>query len=60
MQVNLERIRREVPQPERKSGDDHGPQKRDIGRPGDDNELLRRMRKVNPDQAKRYRQRSGQ
>ena len=47
-------------EPEKKLGDDSGPSKPDIKRPGGDNELLRRMKKVDPDQAKRYRQRSGQ
>ncbi len=48
------------PEPDRKSGDESGPSAPDVRRPGGDNELLRRMKKVDPDQAKRYRQRSGQ
>lgn len=52
--------RRETPEPERKLGDDSGPSKPDIGRPSKPNELLKRMRNVDPDQAKKYRQRSGQ
>jgi hypothetical protein len=47
-------------EPDKKLGDENGPSKPDIRRPGGDNELLRRMKKVDPDQAKRYRQRSGQ
>ncbi len=48
------------PEPERKQGDDSGPGKPKIGKPGGPNELLRRMKNVDPDQAKKYRQRSGQ
>lgn len=47
-------------EPERKLGDEGGPSKPDVRRPEGGNELLRRMKKVDPDQAKRYRQRSGQ
>jgi hypothetical protein len=48
------------PTPERKLGDDEGPNKPKIERPTAPNELIRRMRNVDPDQAKKYRQRSGQ
>jgi hypothetical protein len=48
------------PEPERRLGDDGGPSKPDVRKPSGPNELLRRMKKVDPDQAKRYRQRSGQ
>jgi hypothetical protein len=48
------------PQPERKLGDEGGPAKPDVKRPEGPNELLRRMKNVDPDQAKKYRQRSGQ
>ena len=41
-------------------GEDGGPSAPDIKRPGGGNELLKRMKKVDPDQAKKYRQRSGQ
>lgn len=58
--IQFERREREPVEPVRKPGDDEGPQKRVVPKPGGDNELLRRMRKVNPDQAKKYRQRSGQ
>lgn len=47
-------------EPERKLGDDGGPKGPDVKRPGGPNELMKRMKKVDPDQAKRYRQRSGQ
>ena len=49
-----------TPEPQKKLGDEGGPSKPDVKRPGGDNELMRRMKKVDPDQAKRYRQRSGQ
>ena len=47
-------------EPGKKLGDDSGPSKPDIKKPEGGNELLRRMKKVDPDQAKRYRQRSGE
>ncbi|OWU65995.1 MAG: ubiquitin-like protein UBact [Armatimonadetes bacterium Cent15-Ar3] len=46
--------------PERKLGDDSGPKAPDVTKPEGGNELLRRLKKVDPDQAKKYRQRSGQ
>jgi hypothetical protein len=49
-----------VPEPERKLGDESGPSKPDVKRPNAPNELLKRMKKVDPDQAKKYRQRSGE
>lgn len=52
--------RRREAEPERKLGDDSGPSKPDIGRPSKPNELLKRMKNVDPDQAKKYRQRSGE
>jgi hypothetical protein len=52
--------RRSTPEPTRKSGDESGPTKPDIERPTLPDELLKRMRKVDPDRAKNYRQRSGQ
>ncbi len=48
------------PEPERKLGDEGGPNKPDLKKPGAPNELLKRLKKVDPDQAKKYRQRSGQ
>ncbi len=57
-----DRLRRPVtPNPQRKMGDDDaGPGRPNVPKPGGDNELLKRMKRVDPDQAKRYRQRSGQ
>jgi hypothetical protein len=56
-----DRLRRPATrEPDKKLGDDSGPAKPDIKRPGGGNELLKRMKKVDPDQAKKYRQRSGQ
>ena len=45
--------------PLRKEGDESGPSKPDVQRP-DRSDLLKRMKRVDPDQARRYRQRSGQ
>ena len=47
-------------EPEKKLGEDGGPNAPSIRKPEGGNELLRRMKKVDPDQAKKYRQRSGQ
>ena len=58
--IEFERRERDLPTPGRKPADDDGPAKRDVKKPGGDNELLRRMRRVDPDQAKKYRQRSGE
>jgi hypothetical protein len=62
MKASLDdRLRRQTPaSPGRKHGDDEGPSKPTSNRPVGDNELMRRLKKVDPDQAKRYRQRSGQ
>lgn len=49
-----------TPEPERKLGDESGPSAPKIDRPGGGNELLKRMKNVDPDRAKKYRQRSGQ
>ncbi|RYG43852.1 ubiquitin-like protein UBact, partial [bacterium] len=46
--------------PAQRGGDETGPSAPDIRRPEGGNELLRRMKKVDPDQAKKYRQRSGE
>lgn len=54
-----DRLTRPMTEPGRKS-DESGPSRPDVRKPSGDNELLRRMKKVDPDQAKRYRQRSGQ
>jgi len=45
--------------PLRKEGDETGPSKPDVERP-DRSDLLKRMKRVDPDQARRYRQRSGE
>ncbi|HLO99204.1 MAG TPA: ubiquitin-like protein UBact [Fimbriimonas sp.] len=47
-------------EPEKKLGDDSGPKSPEVDKPGGNNELLRRLKNVDPDQAKKYRQRSGQ
>jgi hypothetical protein len=55
-----ERITRPMPvAPERKEGDGGGPGKPDVRRP-DTSDLLKRMKRVDPEQARRYRQRSGE
>jgi hypothetical protein len=46
--------------PKEKLGEDGGPTSPTIKRPEGGNELLKRMKKVDPDQAKKYRQRSGE
>jgi hypothetical protein len=50
-----------TPEPwERKPGDDEGgPKRPKVERP-DTNDLLRRMRRVDPNQSRRYRQRTGE
>lgn len=44
---------------EKKETDEGGPRRPDIDAP-DTKELLKKMRRVDPNQAKRYRQRTGQ
>lgn len=44
---------------EKKEADDGGPKRPDATAP-DTKELLKKMRQVDPNQAKRYRQRTGQ
>ena len=44
---------------EKQGGDGDGPKAPDVSRP-DTQELLKKMRKVDPNQSKRYRQRTGQ
>ena len=62
MSIRVEE-RRQMPttpaDPLRKGGDDSGPNKPDVKRP-DTSDLLKRMKRVDPDSARRYRQRSGQ
>ncbi len=45
--------------PLRRSNDGDGPKSPDVKRP-DPSDLLKRMRRVDPEQAKKYRQRSGE
>jgi hypothetical protein len=56
-----DRLTRPMPtvDPIRKTGDGDGPSKPDVKRPESRN-ILDRMKRVDPNQAKRYRQRSGQ
>ncbi|CAN5575846.1 hypothetical protein BH11ARM1_BH11ARM1_08500 [soil metagenome] len=59
--TDSDRLTRPMPaSPERKLGDDSGPSVPDVRKPGGDNELMKRMKKIDPDQAKKYRQRSGE
>src|ERR1700692_1683072 len=44
---------------EPKQGDGNGPRSPDVSKP-DTKDLLKRMRKVDPNQSKRYRQRTGE
>ena len=48
-----------VPWGPKQGGDGDGPKAPDISRP-DTQDLLQKMRKVDPNQSKRYRQRTGQ
>ena len=56
-----EPMRRQLPSEPtpRPGGDDDGPARPTVKRP-DSKQLLDRMKRVDPEQAKRYRQRSGQ
>ncbi len=47
------------PVDDRDSGPDEGPRRPKVERPSSD-DLLKRMRRVDPRQARRYRQRTGQ
>ena len=44
---------------ERKEGDSGGPKRPDVDAP-DTKDLLKRMKRVDPNQSKRYRQRTGE
>lgn len=59
--IGEERLRRPLAptDPVRKEGDGGGPIKPDVKRP-DTSDLIRRMKRVDPEQARRYRQRSGE
>jgi hypothetical protein len=55
-----ERLTREIPrEPWQRTGDDDGPKSPAVKRP-DPGDLMRRMQRVDPDTARRYRQRSGE
>jgi hypothetical protein len=58
--VYLERRERDLVPPAPKPHEDEGPAKKQVQKPGGENELLKRLRRVDPDRAKKYRQRSGQ
>lgn len=49
-----------TPRQDKKHGDDSAPKSPGVDRPAPSNPLLDRMKKVDPDQAKKYRQRSGE
>lgn len=56
-----DRITRPTPkEPTTPGRDESGPTKPEINRPDGGNELLKRLKKVDPDQARKYRQRSGE
>ena len=62
MHMNLERRERPIdpmPKPVSPGEDGGGPRRPESGSPDKDN-LLKRMRKVDPKQAERYRQRTGE
>ncbi|MDB6092693.1 MAG: hypothetical protein JWM32_255 [Verrucomicrobia bacterium] len=55
----IQKPRPVVPAPGPGGGGGDGPKDPQVNKPNTD-DLLKRMRKVDPDQAKRYRQRTGQ
>ncbi len=55
----IRKTRPTVPGPGGGGGDEDGPRSPKVEKPNTE-ELLRRMRKVDPDQARRYRQRTGE
>ena len=52
-------LRREEKKESTPDREDKGPSPPDIGRPGKDN-LLKRMKKVDPKQSEKYKQRTGE
>lgn len=61
MNFDDDRLQRPLtPEPGRRSEEESGPTRPEVDRPSGPDELLRRMKRVDPDQAKKYRQRSGQ
>jgi hypothetical protein len=60
MHIRLEdRTPRPAPPTPQRKEEGEGPTRPDVKRP-DNSDLLRRMRRVDPEAARRYRQRSGQ
>jgi hypothetical protein len=59
MPEQKQRSRPDTSEPETGGGPGAGPTAPKVDRPNVD-DLLKRMRKVDPDQAKRYRQRTGE
>lgn len=61
MMIFADRQQRPAPQePARKLGDDSGPSAPKLDRPEAPNPLKERLKRVDPNQAKKYRQRSGE
>jgi hypothetical protein len=54
-----QKVRPAIPAPNSGGGGGEGPKAPQVEKPNTE-ELLKRMRKVDPDQARRYRQRTGQ
>lgn len=59
MPETIQKPRHPIGFPPSGGGGGEGPRAPDVKRP-DTDELLKRMRKVDPDQARRYRQRTGE
>lgn len=59
MPDQMQKTRPTVPSPPGGGGTGEGPKSPAVEKPNTE-ELLKRMRKVDPDQARRYRQRTGQ
>lgn len=55
-----ERLRRPATPGPQRQGDETGPKRPDVERPQKPDELMRRLKQIDPDRAKKYRQRSGQ
>jgi hypothetical protein len=58
MPDTIQKPRPNIPSPQ-PGGGGEGPKTPDVQKPNTD-DLLKRMRKVDPDQARRYRQRTGE
>ncbi len=59
MEMTPDPTRREEKKESSPDQDDKGPSRPDVSRPGKD-DLLKRMKKVDPKQSERYKQRTGQ